>query len=105
MKSENSILAGIILIFVVLCSFAVFGLIGLRTVLGIIILIFLPFYFLFESFDLSKEEKFFFSFFVSIMLFPSLVYWLGFIVPFRISIFVIFILLLVAGYLLKKFKK
>lgn len=81
-----------------------FGFIGFRTLLGIII-IFLPFYFIFKNFDLSQSEKFVFSFFVSIALFPSLVYSLGFVVPFRISIFVVFIILILVAILIRKFLK
>ena len=81
------------------------GFIGLRTVLGILIIIFLPFYLIFDNFNLSQEEKISFSFFVGIMMFPSLAYLLGFIVPFKISIFVTFVSLLILGYLLKKYLK
>ena len=90
---------------VILGSFAILGFTGLRTVLGIIIVIFLPFYLILDNLSIDQGEKVLFSFFISITVFPSLVYWLGFIVPFKMSIFVIFIALLVAAYIIKKFSK
>ena len=105
LKSENNILFGIALLLVILGSFAILGFTGLRTVLGIIIVIFLPFYLILDNLSIDQGEKVLFSFFISITVFPSLVYWLGFIVPFKMSIFVIFIALLVAAYTIKKFSK
>ena len=103
LKSENIKSFGIVLIFIILGSFITLGFTGLRTILGMIIIMFLPFYFIFSNFNLSQGEKILFSFFISIMLFPSLVYWLGFLIPFRVSIFVVFLVLLVIAYLLKKY--
>ena len=105
LKSENNVLFGIALLLIISGSFAILGFTGLRTILGIIIIMFLPFYLIFDNFSIEQREKILFSFFVSIILFPSLVYWLGFIVPFKISIFVIFIALLVAAYAIKKIFK
>ncbi|MBS3105497.1 hypothetical protein J4234_04525 [Candidatus Woesearchaeota archaeon] len=105
LKSENNILFGIALLLVILVSFAMLGLAGLRTMLGIIIVMFLPFYLILDNLGMEQREKIFFSFFISIILFPSLVYWLGFVAPFKISIFVIFAALLIAAYTIKKFSK
>lgn len=105
LKSENKILFGIALILVISGSFAIFGFAGLRTILGIIIIMFLPFYLIFDNFNISQGEKIVFAFFASIVLFPSLVYWLGFVVSFRLSIFIIFVMLLLMAYLFKKFYK
>src|SRR3989338_1564498 len=105
LKSESTALLGIVLIFIILGSFIILGFTGLRTILGMIIIVFLPFYLIFHSFNLSQGEKVLFSFFIGIMLFPSLVYWLGFIMPFKISIFIVFLVLLITAYLIKKFLK
>ena len=104
LKYENWILAGTVLAFVSLDSFLLFGLMGLRTVLGFI-LTFFPFYMIFDNFELSDEEKMFFCFFTGITTFSSLVYWLGFIVPFRMSILAVFAFLLIVSYMLKKLIK
>ena len=105
LKSESTALLGIVLIFIILGSFIALGFTGLRTILGMIIIVFLPFYLIFYSFNLSQGEKVLFSFFIGIILFPSLVYWLGFLISFKISIFIVFLALLIAAYLIKKFLK
>ena len=102
LKSQNSILGIIALAIVSVGSFLLFGIIGLRTILGTIILFLLPSYMIFDSFNFTGEEKAFFSFFAAIAIIPSLVYWIGFVIPFRISIFAVFVLLLAVGYIIKK---
>ena len=104
-KSENNVLLGIMLVLIVLSSYLMLGLAGARTVLGMMIVVFLPFYLIFNNFNLSQAEKITFSFFVSIAIYPSLAYWLGFIVPFRISVLAVFILLIILSFALKKFRK
>ena len=103
LKYENSVLLGIILLVISLFSFLILGFTGLRTILAVIIAMFLPFYLILNNFDLTQSEKFAFSFFIGIMLLPSLVYWLGFIVPFRISVFVTLVILILTAYAIKKF--
>ena len=105
LKYENSVLLGIILLVISLFSFLILGFTGLRTILAVIIAMFLPFYLILNNFDLTQSEKFAFSFFIGIMLLPSLVYWLGFIVPFRISVFVTLVILILTAYAIKKFHK
>lgn len=105
LKSENIKSFGIVLVFIILGSFITLGFTGLRTILGMIIIMFLPFYLIFSNFNLSQGEKVLFSFFISITLFPSLVYGLGFLVSFRISIFAVFLILLITAYLINKFWK
>lgn len=104
-KSENNIFFGIIFVLITIISFLILGFTGLRTILGLLVIMFLPFYFIFNNFNLSISEKVVFSFFVSIMLFPSLVYFLGFIIPFKIAIFVVFILSIASGFIIKRFRK
>ena len=105
LKSENKVLFGAVLVLIILSSFLLFGVTGLRTLLGLLIFAFFPFYLVFDNFDLSQGEKAVFSFFVSITLFPSFVYWLGFVVSFRAAILIIFAALLLTGYLIKKINK
>ncbi|HLC59858.1 MAG TPA: hypothetical protein VJJ52_00335 [Candidatus Nanoarchaeia archaeon] len=89
---------------VLLFSYFIFGITGVRIVLGIIF-VSLPFYFMLNNFDLEHGEKFVFSLVLGITIFPSLVYALGFILSFRISIVVVFIFLLIAAFIMSKFKK
>jgi len=105
LKYEGIVLPGIILLVISLFSFLILGFAGFRTVLSMLIAMFLPFYLVLNNFDLSQSEKFAFSFFIGIMLLPSLSYWLGFVVSFRISIFIAIAVLLLAAYAIKKFHK
>lgn len=105
LRNENNMMMAAFLIVASLGSFALFGISGLRTALGIFVFIFLPFYLILNNFDLSQSENAVFSFFIGITLFPSLVYWLGFVVPFRISVLVVFAVLLIAGFFIKRFWK
>ena len=95
-----SVIISIILIF----SFALFGLAGIRFVSGLIIM-WLPFYLILSEFELTTAEKFVFSLIMGITLFPSLVYLLGLLISFRIAIFVTFVLLICVWFLIGKFKK
>ena len=104
-KYEAMILFGIILVLITLESFALFGIAGFRTVLGFAAIVFAPFYLIFNNFSLSGGEKIAFSFFAGITVFPSMAYWLGFAVSFKISIFIIFAALLIVAYTIKKQKK
>jgi apolipoprotein N-acyltransferase len=97
-----SVLIVSILVFGILL---ILGLIGVRVLLGITILMLVPFYLILDNFKLENKEKAIFSFFIGITIFPSLVYFLGFIVPFRISILIIFLTLLAVSYFLYKHKK
>ena len=89
---------------VLIFSYALFGMAGLRVALGIVF-VSLPFYFILNNFDFGQGEKFVFSLVFGITIFPSLVYALGFLVSFKISIVIIFILLIVVALTVRKLKK
>lgn len=94
------IMASIILVF----SFALFGFTGARVVLGIIIM-WLPFYLILCSFELTMPEKFIFSLILGVTLFPSIVFLIGFLISFRLAIAVTFLLLMAVFFLIRKYKK
>ena len=85
-------------------SFIAFGLAGIRVFAGIIF-ISLPFYFIFDSFELNEAEKFVFSMLAGITLFSGLACLLGLIMPFRISILIVFLALLLAAFIIRKFRR
>ena len=103
LKSENKILIGIVAVFISVASFILLGFTGLRTILGIAVFFFWPFYMIFNNLNLREDEKIIFSFFAGITFLPSLVYWIGFVVPFRIGIIVVFAVLLVVAFLIGRF--
>ncbi|HLC65144.1 MAG TPA: hypothetical protein VJI46_03415 [Candidatus Nanoarchaeia archaeon] len=93
MKIGNKELAiGISLLFALLSSM-LFGATGVLALLVMGIAFYLPLYFIIQRIDLEPEEKIFYPFFIGIGVIPTLVYWLGTLVSFRLSIVVIVVLL------------
>jgi len=85
---------------------AVFGITGLKVFLAVGILYFMPLHLILDNFDLDESEKLVFSFFLSLGIVPSLVYYLGFIFSsLKIAIVVTFLLLMGTSFVLGKFKK
>jgi|TARA_Y100000310_G_C20478094_1_gene713396 apolipoprotein N-acyltransferase len=85
--------------------FFILGLSGMLAALGIILLFLVPAYFILDNFDLKQDEKVVFSFFIGVGIFPILAYWLGFFISFRLAMFLTFIVLIVIGMLVGKYKK
>lgn len=104
-KLDDKTTIAIILILIALFSFIFLGFTGFRTIFGMLLVFFLPFYLILDNFDLSRSEKVIFSFFIGVGIFPAIVYWLGVLISFRISILVTFFLLIAIGFFLKKYKK
>ena len=65
----------------------------------------LPTYLMLNNFDLERDEKIIFSFFIGVGIFPAVAYWLGMLISFRISIFIAFALLIATSFIIRKFKK
>jgi len=89
---------------IIVFSFALFGITGIKVVFGII-LMWLPFYLILNHFDIALGERFVFSLILGVTLFPSLVFLIGFLIPFRMAIIVTFLLLIGVFFLVRKFKK
>lgn len=104
-KLDDKTTIGIILVLIALFSFVFFGFIGFKVIFGVLLVFFLPFYLILDNFTLSRSEKVIFAFFIGLGIFPSIVYWLGVLMSFRISILIAFVLLIVIGFFLKKYKK
>lgn len=102
-KGFAAFLAACLLV-ILLFSYFIFGIAGARTVLGIVF-VSLPFYFMLNNFNLEEGEKFIFSLVLGITVFPSLVYALGFLISFKISIIVVFVLLIIIAFIANKLKK
>ncbi|MBI2541618.1 hypothetical protein HYV80_02840 [Candidatus Woesearchaeota archaeon] len=84
-------------------SYALFGITGIRVVLGIIFVSF-PFYVLLNRLELAEGEKFVFSALLGLTALPSLAYILGFLIPFRMAIAASFITLISIAVLFVKCK-
>lgn len=102
---ENMAFIGILVTIILAFFFYILGASGLMSALGIILIFVLPTYFILNNFNLDNDEKIVFSFFIGVGIFPSIAYWLGTLISFKISIFTTFILLLILGFLIKKYYK
>ncbi len=99
---ERKAYLGAVVLLSVLC-FWFLGFIGLRIVVGLFVLMVTPLYLIFSALNCNELEKIAFSFFTGIALVPSLVYWLGFIIPFKLAIFTVFLALMALGAVAHKF--
>lgn len=103
-KKELLAFASIVLLLIFVFSSFLFGMTGIRVVLGVLMGS-LPFYIFLNAVNLDESEKILFALLLGFTLFPSLVFLLGFLISFRLSIFIIFILLTLAALLFSRFKK
>ena len=69
----------------------------MMSALGIILLFMLPTYLILNNFSLEQDEKVIFSFFIGVGIFPSITYWLGMLISFRMAILITFIFLSALG--------
>lgn len=92
-------------VLVILFSFVLFGIVGLRASAGIILIYFTPLYLIFDNFSISFGEKVIFSFFIGIILVPALAYWPGRFMSLTMSIFLVAIIIAIVGVLVKHLKK
>ena len=104
-KVENLGFIGVMVVVILAFFYFILGFSGMMSVLGIILLFIVPIYFILDNFDLGQDEKLVFSFFLGVGIFPSLVYWPGLFISFRLSILISFILLIVVGVLVRKYWK
>ncbi len=83
---------------IVFFSFALFGVTGARTIIGMALLFIVPAYFILRKTSLDIEEKIFFSFFISLGLFPLLAWSISQLLhSFRLSALAAFVLVVAAG--------
>src|SRR3989338_1797712 len=79
-----------------------FGFIGVKIILGIFFLYFLPFYFILGRFSLGMDERLIFSLFIGIVVVPTLVFYFGSVLnSLRLSIAATFVLLVIAAVALR----
>ena len=91
------------LLAVLVFSFVLFEITGIRVVLGIM-LISLPFYLILSTFQIEEGEKFVFSILLGLTILPSLAYLLGFLMHFKIAIAAAFALFMIIWLILRKYK-
>ena len=102
-KIENIGFMGIILAIILAFFYLILGLGGMMAVLGIVLFFVVPFSLMLNNFELEQDEKLVLSFFIGAGIFPSIVYWLGIFISFRISIFITFAVLMLAAIATRKY--
>jgi len=100
---DREIIIGIIAA-ILLFSLALFGFSGLRTIGGVIVFFFVPFYLILDNFKIESGEKIVFAFFIGLGLFSAVVYYLGIFMSLRLAAGIVFVVLSGAGFLIKKIK-
>ena len=103
-KIENIGFIGIAIVVILAFFFFILGFSGMMAALGIILLFTASIYFILKNFELGQDEKLVFSFFLGVGIFPAITYWPGFLISFRASIFLSFIILIVLGFIVGKYK-
>lgn len=101
--NDNKILSGIIIV-LLLFFLIVFKFTGLKLIGGFILVFVLPLYLLLDLFNFSLLERIVYAFFLGAGVIPTFVYYLGLLISFKLSIFVVVSLLILARILVKKHK-
>ena len=105
LNKEHVIFFGILAAILAVFFYAILGISGVLSILAIILIFIVPVYFILDNFELEKDEKLIFSFFISTGIFPIFSYWLGLFLSFKLAIVITFILLIGIGFLVRKIKK
>jgi uncharacterized membrane protein len=91
---------------VLIFAFAMFNIVGLRVVAGMLLIFFLPFYLVIRNLKIDDDEKIVFSFFLGLGLFGLLVMYLNKLIPsMRLTMAVVFVALCVLGIVLGFYRK
>lgn len=103
-SNKNIAIAGFVVALLAAANF--FGMTGIRTLTGIAVFFFLPFYLILRKVNVEADEKVFFAFFIGLGLFSTMVFYVGRVVPsYRLDVAIVFVALLSVPFILKKLKK
>lgn len=105
LDKEDLIFSGIVIAILATFFYYILGLSGAVSALAIILLFIVPAYFILDNFELGKDEKIVFSFFISAGIFPIFSYWLGTVMSFKLAIIITFAVLIAAGILVRRSRK
>jgi hypothetical protein len=105
-KIKNIHILAIALFLILAEAFILFGKVGFLALGGIFLLFLLPAYLILHFFNIGQDEKIFFAFFISIGIFPLIVWLINRVIPsLRVSLVITFILLVLIGITLNYYKK
>ena len=102
-SDKHAAIAGLATAFIAIALIS--GFTGVRTVAGMIIFFFLPFYLLLGRLNLETHERMFFAFFMGLGLFSTIVFYAGRVIPsYRISTAAVFLALILIAFLIRRIK-
>jgi len=104
-KIENMVIIGILSAAMLLFFYLILGFSAVTTLLGISLFLILPAYLILDKFELEQDEKIVLSFFTGAGIFPSIAYWIGMFISFKIAVFITFAILISIAFLANNFKK
>ena len=104
-NKDDMVFTGILAAITLIFFYAILGFSGMMSIIGIALIFIAPTYLILNNFELDTDEKIIFSFFIGAGIFPSITYWLGTFMSFRLSILAAFIILIIIGYTTKIFIK
>ena len=104
LKIDNNKILILVSLLIFFASFLLWGFIGFKTVFGLLFVFFLPIYLIIDNFDFEFSEKIIFSFFIGLGIVSALIYWLGRLISFKISIFLAAVVFILIGISLRYFK-
>jgi hypothetical protein len=87
---------------VALVSLLTLGVVGLRTVVGMLLVMVVPVYFILSSFVSDDLERIVFSLFLGVGLVPALIYWPATVVSLKLTVVVVALVLVAIGFWLKR---
>jgi|TARA_B100001971_G_C18236816_1_gene567857 hypothetical protein len=87
---------------VALVSLLTLGVVGLRTVVGMLLVMVVPVYFILSSFVSDDLERIVFSLFLGVGLVPALIYWPATVVSLKLTVVVVALVLVAVGFWLKR---
>lgn len=102
---EDLIFFGIVNAVLAVLFYYILGISGAVSALAIALIFIVPAYLILNNFELGKDEKIVFSFFISAGIFPIFSYWLGTVMSFKLAIIITFAILIAAGILVRRFRK
>mgnify|MGYP001558311777 CR=1 FL=1 len=102
-NKETITFIGILTVIILAFFYIALGFSGMMSVLGVALIFIFPTFLILNNFGLDTDEKIVFSFFIGTGIFPSIAYWLGTLISFKMSILITFIFLLIISSLIKKF--
>ena len=105
LKTDNTGIIIILSVIILVLFYLILGFSAITALLSICIFLILPTYLIFNTLKLEQDEKMILSFFIGAGIFPSITYWIGMVISFKIAVLITFIILITIALLINYLKK